>query len=136
MKKRQTKAQRFRQLLPEIEKLQEEYLQEAVVEILNEQYGLDINLNTFKNYLHRYGGNKSEEISVNQNKIDTEIFDDKKNCKTDSSNQEEAKKNTSDIGESESDDNKDLSEYFSKLKKDIEKERENLSSNQSLFKKG
>lgn len=77
MKKQQTKAQKFRQLLPEIEQLLDEYLQEAVVEILREKHDLDINLNTFKNYLHRYRSTKenttvTEKISQptpNQNSV-------------------------------------------------------------------
>lgn len=119
MKKRQTKAQRFRQLLPEIEKLQEEYLQEAVVEILNEQYGLDINLNTFKNYLHRYGSNKSEEILVRPKNSETEIFDDNQNP----------------ILSSEMNSNNSEELDMSKWKKDIEILREK-AGNQSIFKKG
>lgn len=60
MKKRQTKSMRFRQLLPEIEQLLETNLHEAVVDILKDQYDLDLNIDTFRNYYYRYGRKNSK----------------------------------------------------------------------------
>lgn len=92
VKKQQTKAQKFRQLLPEIEQLLDEYLQDAVVDILREKHDLDISLNTFKNYLHRYRStkdnakvdekeqqpipNQNHEISLTSDEADDEISPD------------------------------------------------------------
>lgn len=53
---KQTKSMRFRELLPIILELENSklHLQDGIIEILKKEHGLDINLNTYRNYLFRY----------------------------------------------------------------------------------
>ncbi len=53
---KQTKSMRFRELLPIILELENSklHLQDGIVEILKDKYGLEISLNTYRNYLFRY----------------------------------------------------------------------------------
>lgn len=61
---RQTKSMRFRELLPIILELENSklHLQDGIIEILKKEHGLDINLNTYRNYLFRYAP-KDENLS-------------------------------------------------------------------------
>lgn len=59
------KSARFRLLLPSIEaRIVEKYTQEEIVDWLHTK-GLDLNVGTFKVYLHRYG-NKEEKSEPQQ----------------------------------------------------------------------
>lgn len=136
------KSARFRKLLPVVEaKLEEGYSYEEVAEILNRDYNLDLTLGVFRNYLYKERKNQNKQAADNVLSKET-INNPANQAESQTTNKESetnlqaiSETNAPKIGKSESDGDKDLSEYFSKLKKDIEKERENLSSNQSLFKK-
>lgn len=62
---RQTKSMRFRELLPIILELENSklHLQDGIIEILKQEHGLDINLNTYRNYLFRYAPKDENLIS-------------------------------------------------------------------------
>lgn len=133
------KSARFRKLLPVVEaKLEEGYSYEEVAEILNRDYNLDLTLGVFRNYLYKERKNQNKQAA--DNVLSNETINNTANQAKSQITNKESETNLQAISEtnapkSESDGDKDLSDYFSTLKKDIEKERERLSSNQLFLNK-
>ncbi len=70
---KQTKMAKLRILLPTIEDLLTQYTYEGVIEVLKENYDLELNHKTFRNYIYRLRKELADQPKHKQtlNKIDT-----------------------------------------------------------------
>ena len=83
---RQTKASKFRGLLPVIEELLISYTYEGVIYLLEEEHNFKISKDTFSLYLHRERA-KAKTVNVDQNTVLKSVNNLSKNIADESSNQ-------------------------------------------------
>lgn len=131
---KQTKSAKFRELYPKIEKLLEVYTYEGTIEILKNDYGLDLSKKTFRLYLYR-------ARKLNSNNLNTPIPSEEISHKKENYEPKIEKQKSIEISEkisenSESsfqDDDEIDPEILAQLKADLDKQKNTLASPKTIF---